>query len=160
LLSPDEEFLPLPSPKEAHLPAAISPSHLDLLAAPPVAVLTTLLPDGRPHTTVVWCDYAAPHVRVNTMRGFRKERNMRADPRVTLLAYDPCQPLRSLEIRGRVVAMSEDGALAHLDHLARLCTGRSPYFGACVPAEFAARETPVLCLILPLHVVALDARPQ
>jgi PPOX class probable F420-dependent enzyme len=138
--------------------AVIPASHLDLLAAPPVAALTTLFPDGRPQTTVVWCDYALPHVRINTMRGFRKERNLRADPRVTLLAYDPAQPLRSLEIRGRVVRMTEDGALAHLDHLARLYTGRSPYFGACVPADLAAREVPVLCLILPLHVVALDAR--
>ncbi len=37
---------------------------------------------------------------------------MRRDPRVTLLCYDPRQPLRYLEIRGTVVEMTEDGAAA------------------------------------------------
>ena len=140
-----------------HIPVHIPESHRALLAAPPVAALTTRMPDGRPQTTVVWCDFDGTCVRVNTMRGFRKERNMRADPRVTLLAYDPRQPLRYLELRGRVVEMTEDGALAHLDELCRMYTGRSPYFGACVPAALQAQETPVLCRILPTHVVALDA---
>lgn len=135
----------------------IPDSHRDLLNGPRVAALTTLMPDGHPQTTVVWCDFDGTYVRVNTMRGFRKEKNMRADPRVTLLAYDPRQPLRYLEVRGQVVEMTEDGALEHLDSLSELYTGRSPYFGACVPAEFKARETPVLCKILPTHVVALDA---
>jgi len=138
--------------------ADIPPGFLDLVNGPPVAALSTLMPDGQPQTTVVWCDYDGRHVRVNTMRGFRKEKNMRRDPRVTLLCFDPREPLRYLEVRGEVVAMTETGALAHLDGLAWLYTGRSPYFGGCVPAEFQAAETPVLCLIRPVHVVALDAR--
>ena len=35
---------------------------------------------------------------------------MRRDPRVTLLCYDPRQPLRYLEVRGTVVEMTEEGA--------------------------------------------------
>jgi hypothetical protein len=54
---------------------------------------------------------------INTMRGFRKEKNMRADPRVTLLAYEQRNPLRSLEVRGTVVEMTGAGALEHLDRL-------------------------------------------
>jgi hypothetical protein len=54
------------------------------------------------------------------MRGFRKEKNMRANPKVTLLAYDPKHPLRNIEIRGTVVDMTEEGALEHLDHLTQL----------------------------------------
>ncbi|WP_374687901.1 PPOX class F420-dependent oxidoreductase [Promineifilum sp.] len=131
---------------------------IDLINGPPVAALTTLMPDGQPQTTVVWCDYDGTHVRVNTMRGFRKERNMRRDPRVTLLGYDPRQPLRYLEVRGVVEVMTEAGALAHLDGLGLRYTGRAPYFGGCVPAELQATETPVLCLIRPVHVVCLDAR--
>lgn len=140
--------------------ATIPPDFLDLVNAPPVAALTTLMPDGRPQTTVVWCDYDGAHVRVNTMRGFRKEKNMRRDPRVTLLCYDPREPLRYLEVRGTVVEMTEAGAMAHLDALGLLYTGLSPYFGGCVPAELAATETPVLCLIQPRHVVTLDAREE
>lgn len=138
--------------------AAIPPDFLDLVNGPPAAALSTLMPDGQPQTTVVWCDYDGTHLRVNTMRGFRKERNMRRDPRVTLLCFDPRRPLRYLEVRGEVVEMTETGALEHLDGLARLYTGRSPYFGGCVPAELQATETPVLCLIRPTRVVALDAR--
>ena len=83
---------------------------------------------------------------------------MRRDPRVTLLCYDPNEPLRSLEIRGRVVEAGETGAVAHLDELTRRYTGAAPFFGACVPAELAATETPVRFRIRPETVVALDAR--
>lgn len=131
---------------------------LDLVNGPPVAALTTVMPDGQPQTTVVWCNFDGTHVLVNTMRGFRKERNMRLNPKVTLLCYDPCQPLRSIEVRGMVVEMTEVGAMEHLDCLSELYTGRSPYFGTCVPAELKEKEIPVLCKVLPTHVVTLDAR--
>ncbi|MFN8485587.1 MAG: TIGR03618 family F420-dependent PPOX class oxidoreductase [Anaerolineae bacterium] len=140
--------------------ATIPDDFLDLVNGPRVAALTTVMPDGQPQTTVVWCDFDGAHVRVNTMRGFRKEKNMRANPKVTLLCYDPAEPLRSLEIRGQVVEMTEVGALEHLDGLSLLYTDQAPYFGACVPAELAATETPVLCKILPTRVVILDARKK
>jgi len=138
----------------------IPASHRDLIQGPRVAALTTVMPDGGPQTTVVWCDYDGTYVRVNTMRGFRKEKNMRLNPRVTLLCFDPRQPLRSLEVRGTVVEMTEDGALEHLDGLSELYTGRKPYFGECVPAELKETEIPVLCKILPVHVTVLDARKK
>jgi PPOX class probable F420-dependent enzyme len=138
----------------------IPDSYRDLINCPRVAALTTLMPDGMPQTTVVWCDYDGTYVRVSTMRGFRKEKNMRLNPKVTILAYDPRQPLRSLEVRGTVVEMTEEGALQHLDRLSELYTGLSPYFGNCVPEEFKEREVPVLCKILPTHVTLLDARDR
>lgn len=136
----------------------IPPDFLDLADCPPIAALTTVMPDGQPQTTAVWCDFDGDCVRVNTMRGFRKEKNMRLNPRVTLLCYDPREPLRYLEIRGTVVEMTETGALEHLDNLSERYTGASPYFGACVPAELQATEIPVLCRIRPSHVFSLDAR--
>jgi hypothetical protein len=106
----------------------------------------------------VWCDFDGKLVRINTMRGFAKERNMRREPRVTLLCYDPRQPLRYLEVRGTVVEMTEEGAAQHLDALASKYARRPMrYFGDAIPAQFAATETPVLCRIRPTHVVALDA---
>lgn len=135
----------------------IPESHRDLVECPRVAALTTVMPDGTPQTTVVWCNYDGTHVLVNTMRDFRKEKNMRGNPKVTLLCYDPRQGLRSLEIRGTVVEMTEEGAMEHLDAICERYTGRRPYFGACVPDELRATETPVLCKILPTHVTVLDA---
>jgi PPOX class probable F420-dependent enzyme len=124
-----------------------------------VAALTTLMPDGYPQTSVVWCDFDGENVRVNTMRGFQKERNMRRDPRVTLLCYDPREPLRALEVRSVVTAMTADGAAQHLDALASKYAGRAVrYFGDTIDARFGEAEVPVLCVIRPLHVVTLDAR--
>jgi PPOX class probable F420-dependent enzyme len=137
---------------------AIPASHLDLVDCPPVAALSTIGTDGYPQTSVVWCDFDGALVRVNTMRGFAKERNMRRDPRVTLLCFDPRRPLRSLEVRGRVIEMTEERAGQHLDALASRYAGRPiHYFGDAVPAGLAEIEVPVLCRIEPTHVVALDA---
>jgi hypothetical protein len=81
---------------------------------------------------------------------------MRRDPRVTLLCYDPRQPLRWLEIRGQVVEMTEAGAREHLDTLASKYVGRAVrYFGDVIGAEFAATEIPVLCRIRPARVATL-----
>jgi PPOX class probable F420-dependent enzyme len=136
----------------------IPASHRDLVECPPVAALSTVTRDGYPQTSVVWCDFDGECVRVNTMRGFAKERNMRRDPRVTLLCYDPHQPLRYLEIRGTIVEITEDGAGRHLDELASKYAGRPiRYFGDAISARFAETEIPVLCRIRPTHVVALDA---
>jgi PPOX class probable F420-dependent enzyme len=138
-------------------PAVIPVSHRDLVECPPVAALTTIMADGYPQTSVVWCDFDGTFVRVNTMRGFLKERNMRRQPLVTLLCYDPREPLRYLEVRGRVVEMTEDGAAAHLDALSSKYAGRPVrYFGDMIPARFAETEVPVLCRIEPTRVLARD----
>ena len=129
----------------------------DLVECPPVAALSTVSPDGSPQTSVVWCDFDGELVQVNTMRGFAKERNMRRNPLVTLLCYDPRQPLRYLEVRGTVVEMTEEGAAAHLDRLSSKYARREvSYFGDMIPAAFAATEVPVLCRIRPTHVIAGD----
>jgi PPOX class probable F420-dependent enzyme len=79
--------------------ALIPDSRRDLLESGFDAVLVTVMPDGRPQITPAWCNVEGDDLLVNTMRGFRKERNMRANPKVTLLAYDPKQPRRYIEVR-------------------------------------------------------------
>ena len=75
---------------------------------------------------------------------------MRRNPLVTLLCYDPREPLRSLEVRGTIVEMTEEGARDHLDALASKYAGRPiRYFGDAIPARFAETEVPVLCRIRP-----------
>ena len=70
-----------------------------------------------------WVDFDGECVRVNTMRGFAKERNMRRDPRVTLLCYDPSRPSRSLEVRGRVVEMTETEVTVGLSSAVTFASG-------------------------------------
>jgi PPOX class probable F420-dependent enzyme len=129
-------------------------SHIDLLDSGACVALTTVMPDGQPQITPIWCNREGDYVLINTMRGFRKEKNLRANPKVTLLAYDPKQPLRHLEIRGTVVDMTEEGALEHLDHLTQLYLHRSDarFFRDCVPAQLQATYVPVKVKIAPTRI--------
>ena len=95
------------------MPPAIPESHRDLLAGPVNVVLITVMPGDQPQTTPVWCNLDGDDVLTNTMRQFRKHKNMRLDPKVTLLAYRLNEPLCNIEARGRVVELAEEGALDH-----------------------------------------------
>ncbi len=98
--------------------ARIPESHRDILDTKAMAHLATIMPDGRPQVTPVWFDFDGTHIIVNSAEGRRKDRNMRADGRVALSMCDPENPYRYLEIRGRVVEITTEGAEAGIDHLA------------------------------------------
>jgi PPOX class probable F420-dependent enzyme len=132
----------------------IPKSHLDLITGAYCVALTTIMPDGGPQTTPVWCNCEADYVLINTMRSFRKERNMRANPKVSLLAYDPRHPLRHIEIRGMVVEMTEENAFEHLDQLTQLYLNKpgAKFFGDSVPIELQSTYIPVRVKIAPTHI--------
>lgn len=130
----------------------IPESHRDLLDGPVNAVLTTLMPDGQPQTTPVWCNLDGDDVLINTMKQFRKYKNMRLNPKVTMLAYRLKQPLRNIEVRGQVVEMIEDGALEHLNELNVLYGSGPEFFGDSVDAELSHKFTPVKIRIRPSRV--------
>lgn len=135
--------------------ATIPTSHAALLGAPHIAALTTLLPGGQPQTSAVWCSFDGSHVFINTMKGFRKEQNMRRDPRVSILAMDPADGARFIEVGG-TVELIEDGAMEHLNQLAWDYAEVNRYFGGCVPAHFEQTERPVIGKIHAQRVVVLD----
>jgi PPOX class probable F420-dependent enzyme len=141
--------------------ATIPDSYIDLIDGPYWAALTTVMPDGQPQTTPVWCNREGVYVLTNTMRGFRKEQNMRANPHVTLLVYDPRDPPRNIEVRGLVVAMSEAGAVEHDDRLAQLYLGQpgARFFGTAVPAALAQTCVPIKVTIAPIHVRVGEPTP-
>jgi len=135
-------------------PVLLPDSHRGLFDGDACVALTTIMPDGRPQITPVWCNLDRDYVLINTMRGFRKEKNMRGNPKVTLLAFDPKQPLHSIEIRGIVVEMTEEGALEHLDKLTQLYMHKSDarFFGDSIPAELQATYIPVKIKIAPISM--------
>ncbi|HXF04201.1 MAG TPA: PPOX class F420-dependent oxidoreductase [Blastocatellia bacterium] len=102
---------------------------LDLFEKRAFACLATVLPSGSPQVTPVWCDFDGACVLVNSARGRVKDRNIRRDPRVSLVILDPDNPYRYLGIQGRVVEITEEGADAHIDRLAKKYLGvdRYPY---------------------------------
>jgi len=130
----------------------IPESHRDLLAGPVNVVLTTLMPDGQPQTTPVWCNLDGDEVLINTMKQFQKYKNMCLNPRVTLLAYRLDQPFRNIEVRGRVVEMSEEGALDHLNVLTAMYGGGSEFFGDSVDVDLRHKFDPVKIRIRPDRV--------
>src|SRR5215472_8427001 len=83
------------------MPQAIPDKYRDLFTKRAFASLGTLMPDGSPQVTPVWCDLEGDLVIVNTAKGRQKDKNMRRDPRVALAIIDPENPYRYLETRAR-----------------------------------------------------------
>ena len=106
---------------------AIPDKYRDLFNKRAFASLGTLMPDGRPQVTPVWVDLDGDHVIFNSAKGRQKDRNVRRDPRVALAIIDPENPYRYLEIRGRVVEITEEGADASIDKLAKKYLGVDKY---------------------------------
>ncbi|MFI5588256.1 PPOX class F420-dependent oxidoreductase [Amycolatopsis sp. NPDC051758] len=103
---------------------------LALLRAPSLCFLATVMPDGSPQLTETWVDTDGTHILVNTVLGHQKQRNIERDPRVALNVADREQPSRYYAIRGRVLEMTEDGAVEHIEKLAqRYLGGPYPWWG-------------------------------
>jgi PPOX class probable F420-dependent enzyme len=107
--------------------STIPATHQDLLQKPAFAYLATLNPDGSPQVTPVWFDYDGKNIIVNTARGRVKDRNLKGEPRVALSIVDPENPYRYLGIQGRVTEMTENGADAGIDKLAKKYLGKDKY---------------------------------
>lgn len=108
--------------------AAIIPDkYLDLFQKKAFANLATLMPDGSPQVTPVWVDFDGTHVLVNSARGRQKDKNMQKNAKVSLSIMDPDNPYRYLEIRGTVDVVTEQGADAHIDKMAKKYMGKDTY---------------------------------
>jgi PPOX class probable F420-dependent enzyme len=108
--------------------ATIPDRYLDLLQQKKAfAHLATAMPDGSPQVTPVWFDYQGGVVRVNTAKGRVKARNMPEGARVALSILDPDNPYRYIQVRGRVRRVTEEGAAAHIDALAKKYLGKDKY---------------------------------
>jgi PPOX class probable F420-dependent enzyme len=103
-------------------------THIDLFSEKKAfATLATVMPDGSPQVTPVWFDVVDGKVRVNTARGRIKDRNMSLNARVALAVMDPENPYRYVQVRGKVASISEEGADAHIDSLAKKYMGVDAY---------------------------------
>lgn len=136
-------------------PVPIPATHLDLLTRPIVGVLTTLMPDGQPQSSLVWVDHDGECARTNTTLERQKGRNLLADPRASLLVVDPDDTSRFVQIRGDV-DLVRDGAEAHLDALTRAYTTHPRFYGHVYPVAQRLRETRVI-VRLRARRVTLDA---
>lgn len=132
--------------------AQIPDSYRDLLEGPVVVGLITIMPDGQPQATPVWCLYDGTHILINTARGRQKDQNIQKNPKVAVLAIDPQNPYRYLEVRGKVDEATEEGGLDMINRLSELYTGERDYYGRM--PDMRGKEQRVTYKIRPTHVVA------
>ena len=140
---------------EAAPSVPIPASHLDLLLRPICGVLTTMLADGQPQSSLMWVDFDGACARVNTTLERCRRRNVLANPRVSLLIVDPDDTGRFIQIRGDAELVT-DGALEHLDELTRQYTVHPCFYGHVHPVERQVRDTRVTCRIHARRI-SLDA---
>lgn len=101
----------------------------DLFSRPLLCALTTINPDGQPHTVPVWCDFDGVHVRFNSPAGSKKARNLETNDKLSMLIMDPQKSGHWIEIQGQVSVVRDDsnGSLEHINQLSEKYTGNPVY---------------------------------
>ena len=125
----------------------IPAKYLDLLQEKKsFANLATIMPDGTPQVTPVWFDYTNGKIRVNSAKGRVKTRNMTEGAPVALSILDPDNPYRYIQIRGRVGHVTEKGADAHIDSLAKKYLGKDKYpYARPTKSGSSLKSSPTRC---------------
>lgn len=89
-----------------------------------LATVVTLMPNGQPQALLTWVDTDGEHVLVNTEPQRQKARNIRRDPRITVLIHSADDPWDWAEVRGHVVeTVAGEQARQHIDELSRKYVG-------------------------------------
>ncbi len=107
--------------------ATIPEQFKDLFRKKAFAHLATLMSDGSPQVTPVWCDYDGTYILVNSAKGRVKDTNMRRNKKVGITVSDPDNPYRHMAVRGEVAEITEQGADTHIDKLAKKYMGKDKY---------------------------------
>jgi hypothetical protein len=94
----------------------IPASHRDLLepAARAFAHLGLVTSKGEPHVTPMWFGFDGELIIFNTARGRVKDRILRRHPVIAFAVSDPADPYRYIQVRGRVIAETEEGAFEQI----------------------------------------------
>ena len=91
------------------------------------AVLATRNKDGSIHLTPLWIDYDGKHVIFTTEQKRLNPKNMRREPSVTLVVMNHENPYSYMELRGKVVDITPEGAFEHIDKMAKKYLGEDKY---------------------------------
>jgi PPOX class probable F420-dependent enzyme len=95
------------------------------------AVLSTLEPDGKPHSTMVWVKRDGDDLLFALPKSRRKTANLQRDPRATVVIFDPASPYESVQVQGTAL-VEDDPAGKLIDELSHKYTG-GPYPGFAGP---------------------------
>lgn len=104
--------------------SVIPQSHAGILNEKSFAHVATINDDGSPQVTPVWVDYDGEYILINSAKGRKKDRNMRARPQVGVSVQDPDNPYRYLGVQGVVEEITEEGGAEHIDQLSHKYVGK------------------------------------
>jgi PPOX class probable F420-dependent enzyme len=99
----------------------------ELLEDKNFCIVATLRRDGSVHAVPVWVDIEDGTPVLNTAEGRAWPSNLAHDPRMTLTVPNLQNPYEYVTIRGRVAEITEEGADAHIDSLAKKYLGQDVY---------------------------------
>lgn len=107
----------------------IPESHIDLLQdkVRAYAYLATVMGDETPQVTPVWFNTNEDFILINSAKGRVKDRNMRQRSSIAVVIQDPNNPFRYMQVRGRIVEITEKGARQHINTLSEKYTGNAEY---------------------------------
>jgi PPOX class probable F420-dependent enzyme len=98
-----------------------------LLEAPNLAHFSTVNAKGYPHTTPVWVDVDGDDVLINSARGRAKVAHVEATRKAGLSVTAAGNPFHAMWLHGDVVEVTEEGARAHIDEMAKKYLGQDEY---------------------------------
>ena len=107
--------------------ANLTDEQIKILKDKNFAFMATLMPDGRPQVSPVWVEYDGEHVIINSEVKRLKVRNLKRDPRISIAVAKTDNPYEYVEIRGKVVDMTTEGASEGIDMLAKKYLGQDKY---------------------------------
>jgi PPOX class probable F420-dependent enzyme len=106
---------------------ALTAEQRQLVEGKNFAHLATVNDDGSPQVTPVWIEMDGDKIVVNSEKKRKKVKNVQREPRVALSIADAANPYKYIEIRGRVVEVTDEGGFEGIDRLAKKYIGQDKY---------------------------------
>jgi PPOX class probable F420-dependent enzyme len=104
--------------------ATLNERDVELLKGTNYATFVTIDDDGLPQSTIIWIDTDGSNVLVNTAKGRVKDRNVRRDPKVSVLVIKEGDAYDWISVSGTVVDIEEgERAVAHINELSQRYDG-------------------------------------
>jgi len=97
----------------------IPDAYRDLIDEPNYGALGTVRPDGTVQVNPMWFDYDGEHLLFTHTVTRQKYRNLQQNPAMSFMVFDPAQPYRYVEVRGRLVETVADPEGEFYVHLGR-----------------------------------------
>jgi PPOX class probable F420-dependent enzyme len=99
----------------------------ELLSAPNFCHVSTVREDGTIATVPVWVDVEGDTVVLNTETHRAWPKNLRRTGHTTLTVLNSENPYEYLTLTGHVAEETEDGAMEHIDAMAKKYIGQDSY---------------------------------